>query len=108
MKKYYIFSFLFFVLVFNLSAQLSNVHYLPPLKQGGNNQAISEQAFYLSTPVATAFDVKVFQGINATAVATLNISNTAPGQYNIANGDNNITLVTNGNTGIVLNNSGLR
>ncbi|WP_109299350.1 PKD-like domain-containing protein [Aquimarina sp. AU474] len=89
-------------------AQLSNVHYLPPLKQGGNNQAIRQQAFYLSTPETTAFDVNVFQGTNATAVATLNISNTSPGKYNVADGDNNITLVTNTNTGVVLNNSGLR
>ncbi|WP_299443437.1 PKD-like domain-containing protein [uncultured Aquimarina sp.] len=108
MKKYYLLLFFFIISIIHIQAQLSNVHYLPPLKQGGNNQAIRQQAFYLSTPETTAFDVSVFRGTNTTAIATLNISNTAPEQYNIADGDNNITLVTNTNTGIVLNNSGLR
>ncbi|MDH7447837.1 IgGFc-binding protein [Aquimarina sp. 2201CG14-23] len=108
MKKYYLSLFFLIVSFISVQAQLSNVHYLPPLKQGGNNQAIRQQAFYLSTPETMAFNVNVFQGTNITAIATINISNTTPGQYNIADGDNNITLVTNTNTGIVLNNSGLR
>ncbi|WBX73326.1 gliding motility-associated C-terminal domain-containing protein [Tenacibaculum pacificus] len=106
MKKIlFIFIYIYTNLLFS---QLSSVHYLPPLKQGSNNQAIKQQAFYLSTPEILAFDINVFQGTNTTAVATLNISNTSPGQYNIADGDNNITLVTNANTGIPLSNSGLR
>ncbi|MBW1297073.1 DUF7507 domain-containing protein, partial [Aquimarina litoralis] len=108
MKKNYFFLLFFLTSYIHITAQLSNVHYLPPLKQGGNNQAIRQQAFYLSTPETTAFDVNVFQGTNTTAITTLTISNAAPGKYNIADGDNNITLVTNTNTGIVLNNSGLR
>ena len=39
---------LFFFLVIGISisakAQLSDLHYLPPLKQGANNQGISQQA----------------------------------------------------------------
>ncbi|KAA1242428.1 PKD-like domain-containing protein, partial [Aquimarina sp. RZ0] len=108
MKKYYILLLICIVNFFTIQAQLSNEHYLPPLKQGGNNQAIRQQAFYLSTPETIAFDVNVFQGTNATPVAAINISSTSSGQYNVADGDNNITLVTNTNTGVVLNTSGLR
>ncbi|NAS12259.1 DUF11 domain-containing protein [Poritiphilus flavus] len=88
--------------------QLSDLHYLPPLKQGQNNGAIQQQAVYLSTPETTTFTVNVYQGTNATPVATFNISNTSSAVYNLANGDNNVTLVNNTNTGVVLTNSGLR
>ncbi|MFD0796118.1 gliding motility-associated C-terminal domain-containing protein [Maribacter chungangensis] len=89
-------------------AQLSDVHYLPPLKQVANNQAIVQQAFYLSTPETTAFNVNVYQGTGTTPVATLSISNAASGQYDVSDGDNNISLVDETNTGIVLSTSGLR
>jgi len=91
-----------------LEAQLSDVHYLPPLKQVANNQAIRQQAFYLSTPETTPFLVNVYQGTGIVPVNTLNISNSVSGQYNVADGDNNITLVNNNNTGVVLTSSGLR
>ncbi|WP_155995255.1 DUF11 domain-containing protein, partial [Tenacibaculum ovolyticum] len=101
--------FVFFLSTFKTQAQLSDLHYLPPLKQYSNNNAIIQQRFYLSTPETTAFDVKVYQGTNGTAIATLTgLSKTNPLTYNVANGDNNITLVTNANTGNVLTNSGLR
>lgn len=103
---------LFFFLIIGISisvqAQLSDLHYLPPLKQGVNNQGIQQQAIYLSTPEPITFAVNVYQGTNNTAVATFNISNVTPAVYNLANGDNNITLVSNANTGIILTNSGLR
>ena len=89
-------------------AQLSDLHYLPPLRQGQNNGAIQQQAVYLSTPETTAFTVNVYQGTNATPVTSFTISNTAPAVYNLGNGNNNVTLVNDSNTGIVLTNSGLR
>ncbi|MEX0275465.1 MAG: IgGFc-binding protein [Flavobacteriaceae bacterium] len=89
-------------------AQLSDLHYFPPLKQTTNNQAVQQQRIHLSTPETTPFDVNVFQGTSATAVATFTISNTAPATYTLGNGDNNVTLVNNTNTGVVLSNSGLR
>ena len=89
-------------------AQLSDLHYLPPLKQGQNNAGIRQQAIYLSTPEPTSFTVNAYRGTNNTPVATFNISNVNPAVYNMSNGDNNIILVNNANTGIVLNNSGLR
>ncbi|WP_281987005.1 PKD-like domain-containing protein [Aquimarina aggregata] len=110
-KRYFLFLLMIFINVncFIVYGQLSDVHYLPPLKQGGNNQAIRQQAFYLSTPASEGtFDVDVYQGVNAVPVATITISSTASGQYNVADGDNNISLVTNANTGIKLTNSGLR
>lgn len=89
-------------------AQLSDLHYLPPLKQGQNNAGIRQQAVYLSTPEPTTFAVNVYRGTNTTPVATFNISNVNPAVYNMSNGDNNIILVNNANTGVVLTNSGLR
>ncbi|WP_343485878.1 T9SS type B sorting domain-containing protein [Allomuricauda sp. d1] len=105
--------FLFFLLVFALSAQnthaqLSDLHYLPPLKQGQNNQGIRDQAIYLSTPEPTTFAVNAYRGTNPAPVATFNISNVSPAVWTLADGDNNITLVNNANTGVVLTNSGLR
>jgi len=93
---------------FSAHAQLSDLHYLPPLKQGWNNDGIRDQAVYLSTPEPTAFVVDVYRGTSATPFASFTISNNAPQIVPLADGDNNITLVTNANTGIVLNNSGLR
>ncbi len=102
--------FFFFVIGFSFSinAQLSDLHYLPPLKQGQNNAGIREQAVYLSTPEPTTFTVNAYRGTNTTPVATFNISNVSPAVYSMSNGDNNIILVNNANTGVVLNNSGLR
>ena len=97
------------LLIVNITfAQLSDLHYLPPLKQGGNNQAIKQQSVYLSTPETLAFTVNIYQGTNPTPITSLSLSNSSPVTYSLANGDNNITLVTNTNTGIVLTNSGLR
>jgi len=94
--------------VFVGHAQLSDLHYLPPLKQGQNRQAIDYQAIYLSTPEPTTFSVNAYRGTNPTPVATFNISNVSPAVNTLERGDNNITLVSNANTGIVLTNSGLR
>ncbi|WP_198146892.1 DUF11 domain-containing protein [Maribacter thermophilus] len=98
---------LLFLCAINGYAQLSDLHYLPPLKQGGNNQAIREQAVYLSTPETTAFTVNVYQGAIAAPIATLSLSNATPVTYTLANGNNDITLVSDANTGVVLSSSGL-
>ncbi|AYN68728.1 DUF11 domain-containing protein [Euzebyella marina] len=89
-------------------SQLSDLHYLPPLKQGRNNQAVEQQAIYLSTPEPTTFTVNVYRGTSNTPITSFNISNTNPAVYNLPNGDNNITLVDNNHTGIVLDDAGLR
>lgn len=106
MKKLLLLLAVFFAFVGH--AQLSDLHYLPPLKQGQNRQGIDQQAIYLSTPEPTTFTVNAYRGTNATPIATFNISKTNPAVYNLGRGDNNITLVNNANTGIVLTNSGLR
>ena len=100
----------YFALVISFSgfAQLSDLHYLPPLKQGQNNAGIRQQAVYLSTPEPTTFTVNAYRGTSNTPVATFNISNVNPAVYSMSNGNNNIILVNNANTGVVLNNSGLR
>ena len=89
-------------------SQLSDLHYLPPLKQGQNNAGIQYQAVHLSTPETTPFQVRVYRGTNPTAIQTFTIDNLNPAVWNLGNGDNNITLVDNNNTGVVLTNSGLR
>ncbi|MBA6314593.1 DUF11 domain-containing protein [Cellulophaga baltica] len=108
MKYLYLILSFFLLSTFFVQAQLSDLHYLPPLKQGSNNQAIQQQAFYLSTPETTAFTVNAYLGTSATPVATFSLSKTGPAVYNPGNSDNNISLVSNANTGIVLSNSGLR
>jgi uncharacterized repeat protein (TIGR01451 family) len=110
---------LFFILVQFVgihlaSAQLSSRHYLPPLKRSNGFQTVDGQAIYLSTPEANAFEVKVYQGTNTTAIATLSISNSSPAIYTpaVATGgnsnDNNTTLITSANSGIVLDIAGLK
>jgi len=100
--------FLTLSLVASGYSQLSDLHYLPPLKQGRNNQAIQQQAVYLSTPEATPFTVHAYRGTSTSPIASFSLSNASPAAYNLPNGDNNITLVTDANTGVVLSNSGLR
>lgn len=107
--KQKIVSFILFVMVSITGfSQLSDLHYLPPLKQGGNNQAVTQQSIYLSTPETTAFTVNVYQGTSTTLYSTASISKTTPQEIALANGDNNITMMTNANTGIVLTSGGLR
>ncbi|MEL6304049.1 MAG: DUF11 domain-containing protein [Bacteroidota bacterium] len=105
-KQYFFLIFLFWGIT--SYGQLSDLHYLPPLKQGQNNGAIQEQEIHLSTPETTTFTVNVYQGTNATPVTSFNISNTTPAVYTLGNGDNNVTLVNNANTGVRLTTSGLR
>ncbi|MGJ8714480.1 MAG: DUF11 domain-containing protein [Maribacter stanieri] len=104
--------FILFILLMMVSSvgfsQLSDLHYLPPLKQGSNNSSVKEQSIYLSTPETTSFTVNAYIGTATTPDATFSISNIAPGVYTLANGDNNITMVQNANTGVVINSSGLR
>lgn len=103
-----LFFFLLIGFAISAKAQLSDLHYLPPLKQGQNNAGIRQQAIYLSTPEPTPFTVNVYRGTNPTPVDSYTISNVSPDVHIMSNGDNNIILVNNANTGIVLNNSGLR
>ncbi len=89
-------------------AQLSDLHYLPPLRQGQKNGAIQQHSVYLSTPETTPFTVNVYRGTSATPITSFTISNASSGLYNLPNGNNNITLVDDSHTGVVLTNSGLR
>ncbi|MFD2592341.1 PKD-like domain-containing protein, partial [Aquimarina hainanensis] len=109
MKQKYVFYLFLVFFSYTSQAQLSDLHYLPPLKQYSNNNAIQKQSVYLSTPETTAFNVTVYRGNSATPLTTLTgLSNTNSIKYDLADGDNNITLVTDANTGVVLSNAGLR
>ena len=85
---------------------------MPPLKQVSNNAAIKQQAIYLSTSETTPFNVNVYRGTSLVPFVT--ITNLSKGNSKVidssdglGNGNNNITLVNNTNTGVVLINSGL-
>ena len=107
---------LFFSSMTRIYGQLDSEHYLPPLKQVSNNAAIREQAVYFSTPETTAFPIEIYRGASLTPEVTLIglekgnplILDASNATFPLSDGDNNITLVTNTNTGIVLNNAGLR
>ncbi len=100
-------SFFLFCTQFNF-AQLSDLHYLPPLKMSQDSNIFTSQAIYISTPETTAFDVEIYQGTGTTPIATVNVSNASPAIYNISGDVNNITMVSEENTGIILTTSGLR
>lgn len=107
MKKLF-FLILALYIVLPVSAQLSDLHYLPPLKQYSSGIGISRQAIYLSTPVTTSFTVNVYRGAGTTPVSSFSLSKSSPYVYSLSDNDNNITLVDNTNTGVVISNSGLR
>ena len=98
-----------FICSFKSFSQLSDLHYLPPLKQAGGT-AFTSQKIYLSTPETTPFNVNVYKGTSTTIFATLiDVSNATPRTYTLENGgDNDITLLTAANCGSVQSNSGLR
>lgn len=122
MSKYKFLKSILLILLLNtlgaqdVMAQLSSKHYLPPLKKSGSSAEFAAQAFYLSTPETSAFDVNVYQGSNSTAVATINISNTSSGKFDpplgaggtVSYGSNNTSFVTDANAGIVLSLAGFR
>lgn len=112
MLRKVLFFFLLIGFTFSVKAQLSDLHYLPPLKQGQNNAGIQQQAIHLSTPETGLFTVNVYRGTSAAIWNSYTINNTTPAIIDagegLTNGDNNITLVSNANTGVVLTNSGLR
>lgn len=108
---------LFLVVVLGIQplfAQLSSKHYLPPLRQ--RTILVDGQTIFLSTPETTPFDVKVYQGTSTTPTATISISNSVPGTYTpplgtagqTEGGNNNTSLVTAANAGIVLTTAGFR
>lgn len=107
-KQFWLFFILLIMACFQGYSQLSDLQYLPPLKQQQNNVAVQEQAIYLSTPETTGFAVNAYRGTSTTPIASFTIDNLNPATYDPGNGDNGITMVTNDSTGIVLTNGGLR
>lgn len=108
LKRLILVVFVFFGTLESYS-QLSDLHYLPPLKQANSTAAFTTQKIYVSTPVTTAFTVNVYKGTSATLFATFSVSNASPYTYTLASGgDNDITLLTDANCGSVQSNSGLR
>ncbi len=90
------------------NAQLSDLHYLPPLKLSDNTAIFTSQALFISTPETDPFDIEIYRGINPTPITTITVSNATPYKYNLPGNSNDITMVSESNTGIVLQNSGLK
>jgi uncharacterized repeat protein (TIGR01451 family) len=90
----------------SIYAQLSDLHYLPPLKQ--RSTAFVDQLIYLSTPETTAFTVTAYRGTSTTPLTTFTISKSSGATYNPGSGDNDLTLLTEAKTGYVQSNAGLR
>jgi len=107
LKRVFLIAFVF-LCSFKSFAQLSDLHYLPPLKQAVTNGAFDNQRIYVSTPVTSAFTVNVYKGTSTTIFATFNVSKTAPYLLYLASGDNDISLLSAANCGSVQSNSGLR
>ena len=80
-------TFTVFLLAMSLNsfAQLSDLHYLPPLRQYSNNASFNSQRIHLSTPVTTAFTVDVYLGSNTTPLTTLTVSKASSAVYTLAN-----------------------
>ncbi|MDF4204971.1 Ig-like domain-containing protein [Maribacter sp. SA7] len=88
-------------------AQLSDLHYMPPLTETNPNYIIN-QYVYLSTPEVIPFDVNIYVGTSATPLATVSVSNTVPYTYILPTNENGITLLPNAEVGIVGSTAGLR
>jgi hypothetical protein len=114
LKRAFLISFLL-LCSFHSFAQLSDLHYLPPLKQAVQDGAFNNQRIFVSTPVSTAFYVKVYRGTSTTPTDSFSVSKTTPygywpglGPNSASYGDNNLTLLTPANCGSVQSTSGLR
>ncbi|WP_298488347.1 hypothetical protein, partial [uncultured Maribacter sp.] len=89
-----------------IQAQLSDLHYLPPLTQTGNH--MRDQAVYLSTPETAAFNVNIYRGTSAVPLTTVSVSNTTPFIYTLPSSDNGITMLPDAQVGTIQSNAGLR
>lgn len=93
-------------------AQLSDLHYLPPLKQESSpNYAIFDHKIYLTTPNTTSFVVDVYRGTSTTTYTSVTISKTSAGTFTLptttSSTENNISMMDNTNTGVVQSIGGL-
>ncbi|MBU2945544.1 Ig-like domain-containing protein [Zobellia uliginosa] len=88
-------------------AQLSDLHYMPPLTETNQNYII-DQYVYLSTPETIPFDVNIYVGTSITPLATVSVSNTVPYTYILPTKENGITLLPNAEVGLVSSTAGLR
>ncbi|MFD0796991.1 discoidin domain-containing protein [Maribacter chungangensis] len=106
-KQLWLFLILLIMACFQGYSQLSDLHYLPPLKQGSNGGSVREQRIYLSTPETTPFTVNAYVGTSTTPIP-FTISNTSPATYDPGDRNNGITMIGDSDTGVVISTAGLR
>ena len=89
--------------------QLDSEHYLPPLKQRINGTVqLNANKVYLSTPVTSSFIIDVYKGSNTTPITQITLSKASPATYDPGTPNNDITVVSDANTGSVLSTAGLK
>ncbi|MDU0809194.1 hypothetical protein [Aquirufa regiilacus] len=111
MKKILLFTFIVLQAYSGL-CQLSDLHYLPPLKQESSpNYAIFDHKLYLTTPSVTSFVVDVYRGTSTSLYTSVTISKSSAGTFTLpattTSVENNISMMDNANTGIVQSIGGL-
>ena len=89
--------FFFFLLTISLNAQLSKIHYIPPIASSSGALPNQGQYLYISTPSITEIDVLITPVGGTSQVVT--VSNSNPYEYQIQGlygpGTSQITLVGN-------------
>ncbi|WP_324028156.1 Ig-like domain-containing protein [Maribacter sp. BPC-D8] len=98
---------LFFFAICSSFAQLSDLHYMPPLTSARAGY-IKEQSVYLSTSETIPFNVNIYIGTSLTPAATVSVSNTNPFTYVLPIQQNGITLLPSAEVGFVSTTGGLR
>ena len=102
----YLFFFICFVITAKNYAQLSKIHYIPPITDSGENSSEPfDQYIYISTPNTTPVNFTIKQvGLN-NDVKGVTINNT-PFVYNIGDGRNTQLFINTNQTSRVTNNKG--
>ena len=89
--------FFFFLLTISLNAQLSKIHYIPPIASSSGALPNQGQYLYISTPSITEIDVLITPVGGTSQVVT--VSNSNPYEYQIQGlhgpGTSQITLEGN-------------
>ena len=105
-KKFIVF---FFLLGFGFIglAQLSKVHYVPPLTSGPSNADPLDQYFYISTPMNgdVAFTIKPVGG-DVSSYINGQVSNSSPYKYTIASSGYSQLFQDPATTGVVTSDKG--
>jgi len=86
MNKYLLLYLFFFITIKNTYAQLSTLHYLPPIYE--KKEAVGsfgEVSLFISTPSDASFYVKIYQGFEKEAIDSIKVSSSLSGIFHMGN-----------------------